>query len=1465
VRITDLKVDGFGRWRDFELDGFDDGLNVLYGPNETGKTTLLQFIRSMLYGFSPARRQRYLPPFHGGLPGGSIALIDEKGAHYRVSRHADLDHSSIEGRLSISDASGHLHGPERLEALRHGIDEATYNNVFAIGLRELQELSTLGDTRAAESLYHLTTGLDRVSLSEVMRDLGGSRRALLDENTAQGELLERFEHKDALSRELAGLDNLNANWERLVRRRDRVDADLEELDLEVSTLQQRTRAIEAALKVRGPWQSRGELEEKLAALGEVPELPDNAIEHLDALNTGIARRRQRMTQLDSRRRQLAAEIRSLAINDTLWQHGPRIEALADQSEWIASLQQQIGRNEEEILELETRLEASQARLGLETTSGRVNWAPVGGSLLKGLREPARAMRDARRTLEDTKTHRDEAQETAQELEASLRRELTGRAEEDLTTALQKVGARVSQLRRRVQLDERGAQLNRHQVELEEDYQELLEGQLTPLWLIIALGAVFVAGVVLILIGLLMPGAAGTLGTLLALLGAGGSLAAAITKVLTDRSAAQRLEQCEKQLHMVKLQIQQAREEREALDAQIPPGAGPLTVRLQEAKEELAELEALVPRDGQRQIAQREVEHLEQSVEEAQEAYRIARRRWSQALVAAGLPKNLAPRQLRAWSESQSQQGDLINRLDQRRRELADQQRALATLRTRIDQLMEDVGIQPAPGQIVQRLQQLKRALLDQQRQTVKRDTLRGKASGIRRRQLKLRRSVRRLTQRRRQWLSELDAPDEPSLRIRAERFGRVTQLREQIQRVELEIQTALHGMSTEEDVQQELRQGDELTLEGRWEEMSHRLQEIDQRRQKLYEIRGELKQQLKTISSDRGPLEKRFELGQAKHRFQKVAQRWRVLAAMHGLLYAVRKEYEKKRQPEALREASLYLDALTAGRYSRVWTPLDEDVLKIDDLHGRCLPVEALSRGTREQLFLSLRLALTACYARRGIRLPMVMDDVLVNFDTDRVTRAVEVLREFVRQGHQAIVFTCHEHVAQVFAAQRVALRQLPVSDDTIPEQRPVTVQPTIEIQSAPAPAPKRSRPERVEPAPVVEVQPPRPVSPVTIFQPAEVMARPLLQAEKLPRAEKLAEPPQVTYLEVEQPGGISAEATPQPNYGFSRFWTGEGAEEFRGEFRERVRHASTTGSKGSKKKSTTKRKDAEKLQEEDPEEKSQSRKRRRFDTAQSPASGSAALDRAGFVEDTPAADAETSDKAPAPAIEQEDAAGWIDYLADAAAEEVVETKGPDAAGGVPADQESISDVEDDEDEYEYEYEYEYEDDDELDDEESDNETSSNKTSSSAEKSKARDDEDDALVERSPVDAAASPAASTPNSIADVDTDEVDEDDDEEDEEYADEETDEYEEYEYEEVDEEDEEAADDEIDGELDDDEEEDSEIDEDDNEEYEYEEEEDEESVVAEGDEEALEDDDYEYEYDDDDEEEDDEEEDEDTARAA
>ena len=85
----------------------------------------------------------------------------------------------------------------------------------------------------------------------------------------------------------------------------------------------------------------------------------------------------------------------------------------------------------------------------------------------------------------------------------------------------------------------------------------------------------------------------------------------------------------------------------------------------------------------------------------------------------------------------------------------------------------------------------------------------------------------------------------------------------------------------------------------------------------------------------------------------------------------------------------------------------------ISTIGGTSRVTEQLSRGTAEQLYLALRFGLIEEFAQHAEPLPVVMDDILVNFDADRADRAASSIRDLAAR-HQVLYFTCHPWTAEL-------------------------------------------------------------------------------------------------------------------------------------------------------------------------------------------------------------------------------------------------------------------------------------------------------------------------------------------------------------------------------------------------------------------------------------------------------------------
>jgi len=84
------------------------------------------------------------------------------------------------------------------------------------------------------------------------------------------------------------------------------------------------------------------------------------------------------------------------------------------------------------------------------------------------------------------------------------------------------------------------------------------------------------------------------------------------------------------------------------------------------------------------------------------------------------------------------------------------------------------------------------------------------------------------------------------------------------------------------------------------------------------------------------------------------------------------------------------------------------------DRHERIKKPNQLSRGTKDQLYLSLRFGLIQSLESYGERLPVIVDEALVNCDPDRARVAVEAFAELARTN-QVLVMTCHPWMRDLF------------------------------------------------------------------------------------------------------------------------------------------------------------------------------------------------------------------------------------------------------------------------------------------------------------------------------------------------------------------------------------------------------------------------------------------------------------------
>jgi uncharacterized protein YhaN len=1060
MRIKDIQVDGFGVWNNLKLEELPPGVTVLYGPNEAGKTTLMQFVRTVLYGFSPLRRNRYLPPVFGGKPGGRVRVSDGSGEFLLQRYAAPEDGETDRGHLSVVDGYGLPRDPSQLSLLLSGVDEPTYSNVFACGLREIQELGSLDDTSAAEHLYKLTTGLDRVSLVDVIRDMGESRERLLATDDRPAQIVQLCQQREKLQAEIEELTSATRRWSELAVQRAALAEEAEELEETLSKTDGSHRLFEAALEVQGSWNLRADLERQIGSLRDTKQLPQRAVEKLEGLNRKVKSLRKKAKKIALRGQQFRREVGEILVNRPLLAQANRIEALGEQTQWIIALESQIQKLKEDIRRLDAEIEQ-------QIGSAKGNKDELSAENYSVLKKPSVQLREANENLDAAKQEAEVAQREFEILSGKFTASAKNRKVEDLQEGVQTVGQRVALLRKRIQLEEKIDQLARRREELEFEGEEMQEFTELPVRITAALGLIFALGIMLLGIGafggwynwVASSGPYLLFGLMLSGFSAG-------AKVFLERKSEDDLADNRRQLEQAKKEAAKAKQERDEIDLELPAGGGPLDARLREAEVELRELERLSPLTNERLAAEQRHQLAQRKLAAAQETSKTIRARWVEVLRGVGLPPDFPPQKVKHVVKNSDQVQDLRRRRDERRSELEQREREVQAVAARIQQLFTDIRLTPASDQPQPMLRQLAQALVQEQEVLELRQSIVKKVKKLKTLRSRCGMKIRSASRKRSALLQLAGVIDMPAFRQVAAEAARAADLRKHREELSQKIQSTLAGQFTEDQIAGLFaREGRDL--QARWDQRTTHLHEVRTRLAGIHERRGACTHEMQLLENDRQLGRAKQQLGQVEEQLKVAVRRWQVLAIIGRALDSVRITYETERQPQTLLESSKYLTQLTVGQYRRVWMPLDRRVLLVEDEHAKSLPLDVLSRGTREAVYISLRLALASSFARRGARLPLVFDDVLVNLDAERVRAAAGLFRDFAKDGQQILLFTCHEHIMRIFEKAQTEVRLLPSRHGKVVE--PVAARPPL------PPEPEKPKRKKAKSDPVVELPPPPP------------------------------------------------------------------------------------------------------------------------------------------------------------------------------------------------------------------------------------------------------------------------------------------------------------------------------------------------------------------------------------------------------
>jgi uncharacterized protein YhaN len=1060
MKLIEARIDGFGELNDRSVD-LDAPVIVVYGPNEAGKSTLFGFLRTMLYGFPRRSSAERHEPARGGKHGGRLAFSDAEGRAFLLERYAGSSGGKPVIRLIGTEVGGDAaeSGSERLrlrlleqadweQRYLGGVQERLYRQLYAVTLSELMEVGTLSGGELSRYLYQAGWEEGRAVAAAEKRIQAEMDELFKPRGSAQ-RLNGHAKSIEALDAELRGLKDDIERFNELAREGEAADRELELLAVAVPEAEERVRLLRKAVAARPLWlRSRGlrAEEERLRYASILPQ--DSAASWMDML----ARRSQLEAEETRLRKQLDQHETALALiayDESLIAKGAECEAVLQAAERIRNLAAQRTEWQAELETLDEYIAKVVSGISPEWTEKQLRELVItvaDRDYVRGVRETFEAIRRKDERLmaerETLLSQQAEAKTIREEAASALRGEtrandgggvvcgikLLPLASVDLTSAWTAVDEAL-----------RGWELEQARMIAERATKPPAKkgsNRSLPIWGVggIGAGAALAIGAaagwlgdlspVAFIVALLLFGASA------GLLVAGGRrrgesaehAGASGRRSGRGKAAASPAygTRAEERLagELARLVADPAAALAALLDKEAGgsrPGArSALQSRVASMQEQLARRERLASKlaelEGRLSKLGAALQERESGLSDTRKHRREAESAWNVWLGARHLPNGLSPTAALETFELADQAMERLRQYDRLAARIAAanlETEQYASHAARLSEGFEE-------GRRQARLDPtLALALLlsEARRQASSRDEAQALRAVIEESASALGQTVEQLESLAKALQAAMKAAGidgEPAYAAALQDRSRLDELRIELTTVELELGAGQSARRMGE-LEKLWHGGDEHVLQRDLQLAEQEASRLAEARHDWLERRGRVKQATEHLMNEDKRSALLAERAMSVAALEEGADRYAVLAVSRELIKATRRKFEQERQPAVLRNAAAYMKLLSQGRYVRVSAGGHEDGIVVERSDGAVMDSGLLSRGTAEQLYLCMRLAL-AEEAGGASELPMLLDDLFVNFDRSRL-RAAAGLMSAVSSKRQLILFTCHEHI----------------------------------------------------------------------------------------------------------------------------------------------------------------------------------------------------------------------------------------------------------------------------------------------------------------------------------------------------------------------------------------------------------------------------------------------------------------------
>lgn len=264
MKITDLQLQHYGIYHDASWQPSQTSLNIVMGENESGKTTMLRFIRDMLFGYGRGKWQGRK---------GNMGFVRSDGQFYRVFRNE---------KEQWFENANHVKFTEDLPAAWwHGLNRSIYEKIFAVGLEDLQGASFLANDTVRSRFFMLQGGDKLANAKAELEEAKGK----LFTSSAQGKrkINQLASDLEEAEKELDGLSRQEKDFSDLQHRQEEMKKEIADLQLKLDKDNEENSRLEKRLGAWKYYQQAVSVKHQLDLSSQVTMFPSNGKEQWNQL------------------------------------------------------------------------------------------------------------------------------------------------------------------------------------------------------------------------------------------------------------------------------------------------------------------------------------------------------------------------------------------------------------------------------------------------------------------------------------------------------------------------------------------------------------------------------------------------------------------------------------------------------------------------------------------------------------------------------------------------------------------------------------------------------------------------------------------------------------------------------------------------------------------------------------------------------------------------------------------------------------------------------------------------------------------------------------------------------------------------------------------------------------------------------------------------------------------------------